>query len=80
VPVDPLLLLEPVPVDPLLLEPVPVDPLLLEPVLVPPSEAGMHGPQTPSALPGVSMQVSPGQQSALMVHLPHVGTQKPGPW
>jgi hypothetical protein len=38
-----------------------------------------HGPHTPSALPTATLQVSPGQQSALTLHLPQVGTQVP-PW
>jgi hypothetical protein len=38
-----------------------------------------HGPHTPSALPIGTMQVSPGQQSPLMLHLPQLGTQVP-PW
>jgi hypothetical protein len=39
-----------------------------------------HGPHTPSALPTDRMHVSPGQQSALTVHLPQFGTQEPWPW
>jgi hypothetical protein len=35
---------------------------------------GGQGPQIPSVLPTGSMQVSPTQQSALVVHLPHEGT------
>jgi hypothetical protein len=45
----------------------------------PASEGGSHGPQTPEVLPVGAMQVSPGQQSALTVHLPQAGTQLP-PW
>jgi hypothetical protein len=70
--VDPLeLLVVPVVVVPELVEPVVVVPELLE--LVDPPQ----GPHTPSALPMGTMHVSPGQQSALTVHLPHVGTQVP---
>ena len=68
-PLEELLLLvelEPV-MDPVL------DPVELE-LVVPP-----QGPQTPSALPGWRMQLVPGQQSALVVHLPQSGTQVP-PW
>jgi hypothetical protein len=50
-----------------------VAPLLVEPLLLVPA-SGRQGPQTPMALPTGVMQVSPGQQSALMVHLPQVGT------
>jgi len=60
--------------DPVLVDPVLVDPVLLvvEPLLelLPP-----HGPQTPVVLPTGAMQDSPGQQSALVLHLPHAGTQ-----
>jgi len=38
-----------------------------------------QGPQTPLVLPGAVMQVSPRQQSALVVHCPHVATHVPGP-
>ena len=48
-------------------------PLELE--LDPPSGGEMHGPQVPAVLPIATMQVSPGQQSALTVHWPQVGTQ-----
>jgi hypothetical protein len=48
-------------------------------LLAPPSGGGTQGPQTPSALPGARMQLSPWQQSPLMLHLPHLGTQVP-PW
>jgi hypothetical protein len=63
----PLLLVELLVVEPVELLPVE---LLLEPP---------QGPQTPSALPGARMQLVPGQQSALTVHLPQLGTQGP-PW
>jgi hypothetical protein len=49
----------------------PVEVLELE-LLVPP-----HGPQMPIALPGMVMQLVPGQQSALTVHLPQSATH---PW
>jgi hypothetical protein len=49
---------------------------LLEPS-GPASWGGLHGPQTPEALPIGTTQVSPGQQSALTVHLPHFGTHVP---
>jgi hypothetical protein len=38
-----------------------------------------QGPHVPSALPTGTMHVSPGQQSALTVHLPQFGTHEP-PW
>jgi hypothetical protein len=57
-----------------------VVPLLLPPLSGPPSGGGRQGPQTPSALPGAVMQVSPGQQSPFMLHLPQLGTQVPPPW
>jgi hypothetical protein len=56
-----------------------VVPLLLPPLSGPPSGACRQGPQTPSALPTATLQVSPGQQSALVLHLPQLGTQAP-PW
>jgi hypothetical protein len=57
-----------------------VEPLLEEPLSGPASGGGgKQGPQTPSALPTVTMQLSPGQQSALMVHFPQLGTHVP-PW
>jgi hypothetical protein len=63
---------------PLLLEPVVLElvvgPELLDDV-VPPSGCGWHGPQVPCVLPTAMMHVSPGQQSALTVQAPHVGTQ-----
>ena len=42
---------------------------------VPPSEAGLHGPQTPAVAPSGTTHVSPAQQSALIVHAPQIGTQ-----
>jgi hypothetical protein len=36
----------------------------------------LQGPHSPSALPTGTMQVSPGQQSALTVHLPQLGTHE----
>ncbi len=45
----------------------------------PPSGAGLQGPHMPEALPCATTQVSPRQQSALIVHLPQVGTQLPPP-
>jgi hypothetical protein len=54
-----------------------VVPLLLPPLSGPPSGADPQGPQTPLALPGATMQLSPGQQSPLMLHLPQLGTQAP---
>jgi hypothetical protein len=76
------------PVEPEL--PEPVEPELVVPELVvpelllalpsgPASEGGTQGPHTPEALPVASRQVSPGQQSALTVHLPQFGTQLPPP-
>jgi hypothetical protein len=63
---------------PPLLEPVEllVVPLLVVPLLVVPllELLLVHGPQTPSVLPGSMMQLEPGQQSALTVHLPQVCT------
>ena len=51
---------------------LPVLPLLL----LPP-----HGPlQTPDVLPTASSHVSPGQQSALVLHAPQAGTHVPEPW
>lgn len=38
---------------------------------------GLHGPQTPAELPTGMSQVSPAQQSALLVHPPHTGTHEP---
>jgi hypothetical protein len=80
--------LELVEVEPELVEPEPVElepvePVELEPVELlplpsgPASEGGTQGPQTPEALPAGARQVSPGQQSALTVHLPQDGTQLP---
>jgi hypothetical protein len=68
-------------VDPELVEPelLVLEPVLVEELLVPPSGGGTHGPHTPSALPTATMHVSPGQQSALTVHLPQFCTQPPGP-
>jgi hypothetical protein len=34
-----------------------------------------HGPQMPMVLPGTLSQVSPGQQSALIEHVPQFATQ-----
>jgi hypothetical protein len=61
----------------LLVELLVVPLLVLLLLLVPAS--GRQGPQVPMALPTGVMQVSPGQQSALMVHLPQVGTHGPAP-
>jgi hypothetical protein len=52
--------------------------LLVEPLLLVPA-SGRQGPQVPMALPVAVMQVSPEQQSALMVHLPQVGTHPVAP-
>ena len=38
---------------------------------------GLHGPQMPDELPTGMSQVSPAQQSALLVHVPQVGTHDP---
>jgi len=46
---------------------------------VPPSGGGLQGPQVPMVLPTATMQVSPTQQSALVVQVPQFGTQGP-PW
>jgi hypothetical protein len=35
----------------------------------------LHGPQTPCVAPTGAMQLSPGQQSALIVQPPQAGTQ-----
>src|SRR4051794_18397006 len=40
----------------------------------PPSGGGTHGPQMPLVPPTGTTHVSPGQQSALMVHAPQLGT------
>jgi hypothetical protein len=62
-------------------EPVPVPPVA--PDVPPPDEPEPpsmspppHGPQYPSALPTATMHVSPTQQSALIEHLPHLGTHE----
>src|SRR5262249_44315085 len=47
------------------------------PASTPPSGSGPQGPQTPCVLPGGTSHISPGQQSAVMVHVPHFGTH---PW
>jgi hypothetical protein len=62
------------PLDPL--APLELPPELLE--VVPPSCGGglpLQGPHLPTALPGFIAQDEPGQQSALLVQAPHVGTQ-----
>jgi hypothetical protein len=35
---------------------------------------GPHGPQVPEVLPDATSHAEPGQQSALLVHVPHLGT------
>lgn len=46
---------------------------------MPPSGTGRQGPQMPEVLPGRLSHDEPGQQSALIVHLPHVDTHAAEP-
>jgi hypothetical protein len=75
------------PLDELLPEELPPDelpPEELPPLDEPPLDevpasggGGPHGPQVPIVEPVAETQVSPAQQSALIVQLPHRGTQVP---
>jgi hypothetical protein len=55
--------------------PVPLVVVLLELVVLPPSGGSTQGPHVPWVLPVGTTHMEPGQQSALMVHAPHLGTQ-----